>query len=127
VDELSKLQDAMPADPLEEVEKLLSKESLALLAELCFGMVNFLLERILKGFQILSSLNRIGQAGKITKFLGFCRSWVATGASTLSLIQGRFLAVRPLPRHVGRLERERPYLFQHRMSLGERVSAPCVT
>ena len=27
VDELSKLQDAMPADPLEEVEKLLSKES----------------------------------------------------------------------------------------------------
>lgn len=53
MDELSKLQDAMPADPLEEVEKLLSKESLALLEELCFGMVNFLLERILKGFQTM--------------------------------------------------------------------------
>lgn len=52
MDELSKLQDAMPADPLEEVEKLLSKES-QVLEELCFGMVNFLLERILNGFQIM--------------------------------------------------------------------------
>ena len=50
VDELSKLQDAMPADPLEEVEKLLSKES-QVPEELRFGMmVNFLLERILNGF-----------------------------------------------------------------------------
>lgn len=50
MDELSKLQDAMPADPLEEVEKLLSKES-QVLEELRFGMmVNFLLERILNGF-----------------------------------------------------------------------------
>lgn len=40
----------MPADPLEEVEKLLSKES-QVLEELRFGMmVNFLLERILNGF-----------------------------------------------------------------------------
>lgn len=99
VDELSKLQDAMPADSLEEVEKLLTKVSCQIRVtvdsenqsnsvKLCLSKL-FVKHRI-----IMDCIIQLRLANPKPAF----RSLGVRGVITLSSILGLFLAVPPLHR-----------------------------